>query len=108
MVVCQQYERLNTSERFKEELIAKINHIENRAYFMKKIRNLEQQHTDAMAETKMKPKSDDIDFKMDFNELKEKITKTAEIAETYFKEREVHRKAQASAPASPSKVPLAK
>ena len=90
------------------ELIAKINHIENRAYFMKKIRNLEQQHTDAMAETKMKPKSDDIDFKMDFNELKEKITKTAEIAETYFKEREVHRKAQASAPASPSKVPLAK
>jgi len=40
MLVCQRYEQLHTSERFKEELIAKINHIENRAYFAKKFKTL--------------------------------------------------------------------
>lgn len=47
MVVCQQYEKLHTSERFKEELIAKINHMENRNYFMRKFRNLKAQHMES-------------------------------------------------------------
>lgn len=84
MVVCQQYERLHTSERFKEELIAKINHIENRGYFMKKIKNLQVHHVDQAEPTT----KDDVEFNLDFNSIKEKITKTAEIAESYFKDRE--------------------
>ena len=66
MVVCQQYEKLHTSERFKEELIAKINHIENRNYFQKKFRQLKFQHlelTDSSAN--LKPR--EVEFKMDLD-----------------------------------------
>ena len=86
MVVCQQYEKLHTSERFKEELIAKINHIENRNYFQKKFRQLKFQHlelTDSSAN--LKPR--EVEFKMDLDQLKQKITKSAEMAEHYFQER---------------------
>jgi type VI protein secretion system component Hcp len=83
MVVCQQYERLHTSERFKDELISKINHIENRGYFMKKIRNLQLHHVDSHGD---KPEPQ-VEFKMDFDKLKQRITKTAEIAESYFQEK---------------------
>jgi len=33
MVVCQGYENLNTSDRLKDDFIAKVDHIENRVYF---------------------------------------------------------------------------
>ena len=50
MLVCQGYERLHTSERFKQEFIAKINHIENRVYFQKKRKTLMANLFDSEAE----------------------------------------------------------
>ena len=50
---------------------------------MKKIRNLSLHHVDTYTD---KPEPQ-VEFKMDFDNLKQKITKTAEIAESFFKER---------------------
>jgi hypothetical protein len=50
---------------------------------MKKIRNLSLHHVDTHTD---KPEPQ-VEFKMDFDNLKQKITKTAEIAESFFKER---------------------
>jgi len=47
---------------------------------MKKIRNLSLHHVDTRTD---KPEPQ-VEFKMNFDNLKQKITKTAEIAEIYF------------------------
>jgi hypothetical protein len=53
--------------------------------------------------TEDQPPTSDVDFKMDFNQLKQKITKTAEFAESYFKEKEDRRNAGEFGNNSPGK-----
>ena len=45
-LVSQSYDGLHTSERFKQEFIAKVNHIENRQYFHRKRKALNIGHNE--------------------------------------------------------------
>ena len=45
-LVSQSYDSLHTSERFKQEFIAKVNHIENRQYFHRKRKALNIGHNE--------------------------------------------------------------